>query len=189
MKKILVLLFVFACSISCFAQASFGPYTMFPNKKLAGSSYKPQMAFGKVNDQYMLALLVVKPGAYASFNEESILLLKFEDETIAKLPRAKGIEVEKDYASSWNSLLKTYNHFYRTYTSFELDEKSLDRIVNKQQKIIKIRVSYTNGDVQDWDIDAKYQPKFIAGLLESYEKVESKDAVRKETINDVEAGF
>ena len=55
--------------------------------------------------------------------------------------------------------------------------------------IKKIRVSFTNGDIKDWDIDVKYQTKLIQGLNESYVIVESKDTVRKGNLNDVESGF
>ena len=176
-------------TVSAFSQASYGTYTMFPNKKLAGSYYKPQLAFGKVNDQFLLVLYYTDPSTYATFDQESVMLLKFDDDSTVKLPISKSDEVTKKYETSWNSLLKCYNHFYETFTSFDLEQDVVDRIVKDQQNIKKIRVSFTNGDIKDWDIDLKYQPKLIKGLVESYNKVQSKDAVRKENIGDVESGF
>lgn len=189
MKRSLFLLMMLLCTTGVFAQASYGSYTMFPNKKLAGSYYKPQLAFGKVNDKYMLVLYYTDPSNYASFDEESVMLLKFEDDSTVKLPISKADNVSKKYETSWNSLLKCYNHFYMTFTSFDLEPETVEKIVMKKLNIKKIRVSFTNGDIKDWDIDAKYQPKLINGLVESYTKVESKDAVRKENIDDVESGF
>lgn len=176
-------------STFCFAQASYGSYTMFPNKKLAGSYYKPQLAFGKVNDQYLLVLCYTDPSAYATFDDESVMLLKFEDDTTVKLPICQEDPVSKKYETSWNSLLKSYNHFYETFTSFVIDDVNVQRVVKNRDLIKKIRVSFTNGDIKDWDIDLKYQPKLIDGLIKSYNMVESKDAVRKENIGDVESGF
>jgi hypothetical protein len=62
-------------------------------------------------------------------------------------------------------------------------------VINKKQNIKKIRVLFTNGNVEDWDIDKKYQPKLIKGLIESYDVVNSVQEIRKEKINNVEAGF
>lgn len=50
-------------------------------------------------------------------------------------------------------------------------------------------MSFTNGDIEDWDIDLKYQKKLTEGLSESYNIVETKDTDRKEKIKDVESGF
>ena len=86
-------------------------------------------------------------------------------------------------------MLKIHYHLYKTFTSFDLDQENVDRIVKNHDNIIKIRVSFTNGDIKDWDIDQKYQPKLIKGLVESFNKVKSEDAVRKENLDDVEAGF
>lgn len=60
---------------------------------------------------------------------------------------------------------------------------------NNKEIIKKIRVSFTNGDIEDWDIDLKYQKKLTEGLSESYNIVETKDTDRKEKIKDVESGF
>ena len=189
MKKFLITCLILVCTVSVFAQVSYGPYTMFPNKKLVGSYYKPQLGFGKVNDQYMLVLCYTDPERYAPFNEESVMLLKYADGTTVKLPISKYDKISKKYESIWDSILKLHYHFYKTFTSFDLDQENIDRIVKNHDNIIKIRVSFTNGDIKDWDIDQKYQPKLIKGLVESFNKVKSEDAVRKENLDDVEAGF
>ncbi len=190
MKKLLITTYlVLVCTISGFSQVSYGTYTMFPNKKLMGSYYKPQLGFGKVNDQYVLVLCYTDPEMYASFDEESVMLLKYADGTTVKLPISKQDKITKKYESIWDSMLKKYYHFYKTFTSFDLDQENIDRIVKNHDNIIKIRISFTNGDIKDWDIDQKYQPKLIKGLVESFNSVKSKDAVRKENIDNVEAGF
>lgn len=152
------------------AQVSFGSFTMFPNNKLWGSAYKPQLAFGKSNDQYLLVLKCTSPTDYASFDRESVMLLRLGNDSLVRLQIISEEAVVKDYKTSWNSSLKRYDHFYSTYTCFIIDDKLVDLIVNNNEVIKKIRVSYTNGDVQDWDIDAKYQPKLTKGLIRSYEK-------------------
>jgi hypothetical protein len=186
-KILFFLLLVFA--VSSYAQASYGSYTMFPNNKAWGSYYKPQLAFGKVNDQYLLVLCYTDPKAYASFDEESVMLLKFDDDSTVKLPISKSDEVMKKCESSWNSMKSRNTYYYKTFTSFDLDQNTIDKIVKQKMNIKKIRVSFTNGDIKDWDIDVKYQTKLIQGLNESYVIVESKDTVRKGNLNDVESGF
>ena len=188
-KKALAIVATLLFLSTSYAQVSFGSYTMFPNNKLWGSAYKPQLAFGKQDDQYLLVLKCTSPTDYASFDGESLMLLRLGNDSLVRLQILSEEAVVKDYQTSWNSSLKRYDHFYCTYTCFVIDNKLVDLIVNNNEVIKKIRVSYTNGDVQDWDIDEKYQPKLTKGLKKSYEKVESQDAVRKEKISDVEAGF
>lgn len=188
MKKMLLILLFVLVSVMSYGQVSIGSYTRFPNSKLFGLYYKPQLAFGKVDDIYLLALCYTSPTNYVSFDKESIMLLKFGDDSTAKL-HIFDENVVKDYETSWNSGTKQYNDFYRTYACFIIDDSIVQRIVNDKEVIKKIRVSFTNGDIEDWDIDTKYQKKLTEGLNESYNIVEKEDSVRKEKINDVESGF
>ena len=187
--KRLLLSFTMLFSMSfCFAQATYGTYTKFPDKGL-GTSYNPQLAFGKINDQYLLVLLYIDPTDYALFNEESVILLKFDDDSVAKLPISKLDDVTKDLETEWINIAKRYFYYYKTYTSYDIEQDVIDKIVKEKLNIKKIRVSFTNGDIKDWDINVKYKPKFIKGLVESYNVVVAEDADRKEKLKNVEDNF
>ena len=189
MKKMLLILLFVLVSVMSYGQVSIGSYTRFPNDKLFGLLWKPQLAFGKVNDVYLLALCYTSPTKYASFDNESILLLKFGDDSTVKLHLIDENTVKKDHETSWNAATKQYYDIYKTYACFIIDNSTVQRIVNDKEVIKKIRVLFTNGDIEDWDIDAKYQKKLTAGLNESYIIVEIEDSARKEKINDIESGF
>ena len=184
MKKLLFLIVITMMSFNLFAQTSTGGYVVFPDKKLMGLYYKPQLAFGRVNDSDIIVLLMTSPDDYASFDEDSRILIKFEDNSTVKLPICLEMDVEKDYETSWNSSLKKYSHFYQTYSCYNIDDETLKAIVEKGKKIIKIRVVRTNGDINDYDITEKYQPKLIEGLQNSYKQLNIIDKERKENIAD-----
>jgi len=185
----IMLMVAFSFAALSYAQVSFGKFTMFPNSKLFGSAWKPQLAVGVADDQYLLLLRYCSPKDYASFDDESVLLIRFGNDSVVKLPLYSVETVTKDYKSEWNSAYKQYIHYYITLSPFVIEKSVLDKIVEEGEVIKKVRVSFTNGDVQDWDVDNKYQQKFTKGLTESYQQVISKDAVRKENIEDVEHGF
>ena len=187
--KVVFLSLLFVCFLSnAYGQVSIGSYTMFPDSKLFGSAYKPQLSVGKVNDQYILSLRYVSPTTYASFDAESVLLIRLGDDSMVKLPFAKELDYEKKYENSYNKYTGT-SHFYITYSYYLIDADVLSRIVKDKEVIKKIRVSFTNGNVQDWEINEKYQQKLTEGLVDSYLYVESADAVRKEKMSNVESGF
>ena len=81
------------------------------------------------------------------------------------------------------------SHFYITYSCYSINESVLNLIVKDRAEIKKIRASFTNGDVEDWDISQSYQTKLTTGLIDSFKQVEISNAVRKEKINNVESGF
>ena len=70
-----------------------------------------------------------------------------------------------------------------TATHYEVPDDVLDRIVKQKKKITKIRIVFSNGDVADYDIPEKYQPKLISGLNNSYNNVLNEDAQRKKNIS------
>ncbi|OYP53734.1 hypothetical protein [Segatella bryantii] len=189
MKKFFLLLMMLICFSTSFAQTSYGTFTVFPNKKIYGINFKPKLAFGKINANYVLVLKYSSKKAYAVFDEGSVMLLKFEDDSVLKLPINTFVEPQTDYKSEILEITNKVLEHYITYTLFDLDQEAIDRIINKKQNIKKIRVLFTNGNVEDWDIDKKYQPKLIKGLIESYDVVNSVQEIRKEKINNVEAGF
>ena len=73
-KKIVCIITSLLFATIVYGQISVGSFTMFPNRKLWGVAYKPNIALGKINNQYLLVLRYVSPTTYASFDEESILL-------------------------------------------------------------------------------------------------------------------
>lgn len=187
MKKTLCIAVMALFFMNLQGQVSLGSFTTFPDSKLFGLAYKPELAIGKLNDQYIISLRYTSPKTYASFDEESILLMKLDNDSIIKLPIATEIDVVKKYDNSYTKY--GVSHFYITYTDYYIDDETLEVLVNSAATIKKIRVSFTNGDVEDWEIKENYRAKLKKGLLKSFQQVEAQDAVRKEKIDDVESGF
>lgn len=189
MKKVF-LIFVLMLSVSiCFGQASIGSLTRFPNNKLVGLSYKPQLGVGMIGEQYLLVLRYTDAHAYRQFDENSVLLLKLKDDTVINLPICKELPVSEFYSTEYLTALKRYADFYATMSSYPINEDVLFQIVANKNLIKKIRVSFTNGDVQDWDIDEKYQPKLVEGLTKSLKSAREQNAERKTKLDNVEEGF
>ncbi len=184
MRNLFLTIF-FCLSLVSFSQqtVSLGNFTKFPDDKMYGSYYKPSLAFGQVGSSYVLSLKVVQPDMYARFDETSRILVKFEDDYVIKLPILySSLGVSKNYD---NSIVgKTIVHHYITYTSYELCKEFIDRIVNKEEKIKKIRIVFANGDATDYDINKKYMKKLTTGLKESYYRVVAKQQQKQKTLND-----
>ena len=186
--QIILIFCIFACLFSnSYGQVSIGPYTMFPDSKFLGSAYKPQLSIGKIDNQYILSLRYVSPNTYASFDEESVLLLRLGNDSIIKLSFAKELDFEKKYENSY-SKYTGITHFYITYSYYWIDIDALNRIVKDKEVIKKIRASFTNGNFHDWEISDKYQVKLTERLIECFNSVESADSIRKEKMNNVESG-
>ena len=187
MKKLaLIIIFTFAACIAAFAQQTIGSFVMLPNSKLKGSYYKPQMALTKIQNSYFITVRCTCSNTYESFDSESVVLLKFDDESVEKLHISPLVEVSKKYSNT--AIGSTIVDFYSTYSTYELSEECLKKIINKQQ-IKKVRLSFTNGNVKDYDITPNYMEKMAEKLYESYLIVESTDTSRKSVIQDVETGF
>ena len=184
MRNLFLTIF-FCLSLVSFSQqtVSLGNFTKFPDDKALGSYYKPSLAFGQVGTTNVLSLKVVQPDMYARFDETSRILVKFEDDYVIKMPilyNSLGVTNKYDNMTSGIS----FYQFYTTYTSYELDEKFIDRIVNKEDKIKKIRIVFANGDAIDYEINKKYMKKLTTGLKESYYRVLAKQQQKQKTLND-----
>ena len=186
MKKFLSLLIITFFSLTAMGQVSIGNFTMFPNKKMMGSAWKPQMGIAKANDKYYLSICCTANNTYYSFDANSVVLIRFSDDSVEKLTLTPNIEVGKNYSNSYvGSVLVSY---YKTFSYYELSDSCLEKIKNKEH-MKKVRITYTNGNLNDYDITDSYMSKFAEGLYNSYILVESSDAVRKQNMNDVESGF
>lgn len=188
MKKVLFTFILALLSISAYSQVTYGEYVNFPNNNFANRKILPSLAFGKVDDQDVICLRYVNTdGDYASFDQSSQLLFKIGDEII-HIPMSKvDTNIEKKYDSMYAGSVLC--RFWITYTAFDMDKETVDKIVNQKQKITKIRVIFTNGENKDYDIKEKYQAKLTEGLIKSYQGVSSTDAVRKNNLDNDEAGF
>ena len=187
MKKMLCVAVITLFFTNIYGQVSLGSFTRFPDSKLFGIAYKPELAIGKLNDQYVISLSYTSPKTYASFDEKSILLMRLDNDSVIRLPLAKELDVSEKY----DNINTQYGicHLYITYTYYYINDETLDVLVKSDATIKKIRVSFTNGDVEDWEIKDNYRAKLKKGLLKSFQQVESQDAIRKEKIDDVESGF
>jgi hypothetical protein len=165
MKKIILVFITALFYIETNAQISVGGYTMFPDRKLAGSFYKPQLSFASINGDNYLVLLFTDSKAYKTFDNNCRLLLKFEDGSIARLPIDLSQGVVKDYDSMSDDF--GLARFYITYTCYPIGKHTINKILN-EEKIIKIRIGLPNGNVLDYDISKKYQLKLVKGLAASH---------------------
>lgn len=183
MKRFFLLLF--SCIfLNMYSQTtvSLGNFTKFPDDKSFGILYKPSIAFGQFGSIFVLSLKVVQADNYALFDSDSRLLFKFEDEGVVKLPILFDIGITHNFDNMVSGI--SYYKFYTTYTSYELNEEFVDRIVNKEQKIKKIRIVFSNGEAIDYDINKKYMKKLTYGLKESYYRVISKQQEKQKILQD-----
>lgn len=167
-------------------QVSIGDFTMFPNKKLSYSTWKPQMAIAKAYDKYYLCIRCTARNGYHSFDYKSVVLIRFEDNSVEKLTLTPNIEVSKKFKSSIAGTILIEE--YTTYSYYELSESCYNKIDDKK-RMKKIRITYTNGDLDDYIINTNYMDKLADGLYNSLMSVEDEDAFRKQNMNDVESGF
>ncbi len=179
MKKIFCLITIFYTVLLVSAQSSTGSFVMFPDGSLFGSAFKPKIAFYQDTDPIIknfFILSVAKNDGYADFDENSRMLIKFEDGSKFTLPILAGVE-SRDF--SYISNISVYN----VLTMYRLDDQILEKIRN-YESIIKIRIVYTNGDIDDYDIDESYQYKFIRKLNNSYNEVIEDNSQMKRNMND-----
>lgn len=186
MKRMLIVCAIFLLSITnVFAQTSISTFVRFPDNKLAGRSYKPMLAFARVDDVTYLALKMIHPYNYNSFDSESRILIRFEDETVIKLPIHYEFGVFKNFDTSWNSSLNRFSDFYITDTLYDIPMGDITKLTSC--KIVKIRVVQTNGDIDDYPIGEIYQNKLLIGLKESYQELMYLDRQRK--VNNMDETF
>ncbi len=187
MKRLLITFLMFLSFNFVYSQVCLGTFASFPQKK--AKRYDPSLAIAKIGNDYLLALRYVEPSSYAQFDEESVLLIKFEDDKVLKLPFNKEHGVLNEHDEEWLGLIRGgLANYYISNVFFDVNNDFLGNLLDKKN-IIKIRVSFTNGDLKDWDIDAKYQPVLTKKLCESYSEVEKEYEIRKKNIENVESGF
>lgn len=187
MKRLLITFLMFLSFHFVYSQVCLGSFTHFPQKK--GKRYNPALAIAKINNDYLLAFRYIDPSSYANFDEESVLLIKLGDDKVYKLSLNKNCGVQNEYENEWLGLVRGgMAHYYISIVYFNINQDLIGKILEKEN-IKKIRVSFTNGDLKDWDIDTKYQPMLTKGLYESYSEVEKEYEIRKNNIDNVEDGF
>lgn len=189
MKRLFFVFIMFVYITHSFAQTSVGSFVRFPNNKLFGRLYKPSLTFIKSEEKMDLILTYVRSDGYASFDENSQILFKFEDGSIEKLPTWKPFATKNSYDSMWQSVTKTYAHFYITNIGFDIDPEIINKIVKDNVKITKIRILFSNGDFKDWEISKSYQKKLIKGLTKSYNEALIENKTRKSLLDNSEKDF
>ena len=97
MRKLFLLLIASLLSVSAYSQVSYGRFVMFPDAKLFGSMWKPQIDFVRVDEQDIIGIRTCSSDTYCSFNSESRVLLRFADSTVVKLPIIEELDVQKDF--------------------------------------------------------------------------------------------
>lgn len=189
MKRLILSLLVLIGTLNIYSQVSVGTPVKFPDNIFLALAYKPALTFIKSDDGVGLLLFYTRDDYYASFDEESVILLKFEDETIEKLPIYQPVYVHESYDSQYDSSLKSISHLYTTTVRFEISPEITERIVTRNEKIVKIRVLFSNGKVKDWDIKKSYRSKLTKKLVKSYKEANQNYIIQKENIDNVENNF
>lgn len=182
MKRFITFIAFAILCIQASAQVSVGGYTQFPDAGIIGALWKPQMTFARINEQNVVVVRSSGSTDYYSFDEDSRVLIRFADSTVVKLLFIPTINVEKDYDAHYSSGITTQS--FVTYSCYEVEDETIEKIVNEQTPIVKIRLAYANGTVRDYDIKKSYQKKFIQGLTNSYNKAVSDNAARQRNATD-----
>ncbi len=174
MKKVLLSLMLFGIAASGFSKAVYGSYTTFPNAKVFSYFSKPQLAFSQSNGQVMLSLNYNDASSFVAFDENSTLIIEFENQAVY-LPLNKAEQVMQKQQVIGSADMHR-GIIYQTNANFDADQSVIDKIVNDQQNIKSIRVTFANSDTKEWGIDEKYQAKLTSKLIKSYNKVQAKSA-------------
>lgn len=186
MKRIFLSLLFIITTLQSFAQYSVGSYVIFPDLKKWGINYKPRMAISKIGQSFYLNVCYKRTDHYEHFNSNSVLLLKFEDDSVDKLSiLGNASEVYNCSISDYDAHLTEY---YTTYTDYTLTDECLQKILDKK-RIKKIRIVFTNGNFKDYDITPKYMGKMADNLIKSYEEVMLQDTDRNSIMQNAETGF
>ena len=65
MRRFFLSLVLLITTVSAYSQVSYGGYTVFPDAKLYGYNFKPQISFAMVEDMLLFSVLVTSSGDYA----------------------------------------------------------------------------------------------------------------------------
>ena len=165
MKRIVISLVLTLLCVTTYSQVSYGRFVMFPDSKLPGSMWKPQINFTRLDDQDIIGIRTCASDTYHSFDTDSRVLGRFADSTIVKLPIIPEFEVQKSYNNTWVGNVLVDN--YVTYSFYNIEDETIAKIVEKLIPIVKIRIVFTNGNVSDYEIKPSYQKKLTDGLIKS----------------------
>lgn len=182
MKRLLLLLTLFLMGISAYSQVSYGKFVMFPDAKLVGSMWKPQIDFVRMDESDIICIRTCSSDTYKSFDAESRVLIRFSDSTMVKLPIIEELDVVKDYDNEW--IASSLTEKYITFSYYSIEAETIDKIIEDKVPIIKIRLVFTNGNIQDYDIPKNYQQKLLDGLIASRKDAISTNHVRKTNQSD-----
>lgn len=116
---------------------------------------------------------------YKDFDQESRILIRFTDDYVSTLYR----DVDSAVETSRQSLIPG-NPIYITYVRFNLDKETRKRMMNPTLGIKKIRIVFTNGEIQDYNIKGNKQYKFLEQLRKSYKNAEKDNAERMNNSDD-----
>ena len=182
MKKFMVALMLCFVSIGTFAQFSVGEYVQLV-KGLPGW-YQGKVALAVTNvdgvEVPSMCLYMNSSRDYDIYDEDSRILVKFDDDTKMTLPRKKGDQTLNEYSNQvLNGVL--YRH-YQTYTQYDVDTDFLNKIL--QNGIVKVRVVMTNGNVREYEIKGSYQREFTKKLKDSYVTARKANQQREKNMND-----
>lgn len=182
MKKFMVALMLCFVSIGTFAQFSVGEYVQLV-KGLAGW-YQGKVALAVTNvdgvEVPSMCLYMNNSVDYDVYDEDSRILVKFDDDTKMTFHRIKGDQTLKEYDNQLvNGVI--YQH-YQTYTRYALDMNFLNKILTNG--IVKVRIVMANGDAKDYEIKGGYQKEFTKKLKESYVTARKNNKQREKNMND-----
>lgn len=155
---------------------------MFPDAKLTGSLWKPQINFVRINELDVISIRTCADDTYNMFDADSRVLMRFADSTVVTLPIIEELDIEKVYDPQWvgSSLIDQYV----TYSFYSIKEDTIYKIVVDKIPIVKIRLVFTNGDISDYDIPKHYQKKLVDGLISSRNQAFTTNKVRKSNMTD-----
>lgn len=182
MKKFMVALMLCFISNGTFAQFSVGEYVQLV-KGLAGW-YQGKIALAVTNidgvEVPSMCLYMNNSVDYDIYDEESRILVKFDDDTKMTLHRLKGDQTLKEYDNQVIS--GVLYHHYQTYTQYYVEMDFLNKLLTNG--IVKVRVVMANGNAKDYEIKGGYQKELSSKLKDSYVTARKENKQREKNMND-----
>lgn len=129
-----------------------------------------------------LVLDMIASDTYYKFNDESRVLMRFSDGTVATLHRRKGDRTMEKYNNC--VLGGTIFHLYHAVTEYDLDSDARTALLNPAIEIVKIRVVLTNGNIRDYDMSGKVGRKFLEAIRSSYQAAQKSNHIRINNSDD-----
>ena len=182
MKKIIIAFILCFVSIGVSAQYSIGDYVQLVKGITGWYQDKIAIAVMNVNDKEIPIMVLCSHSSldYDVFNEESRILIKFDDDTKMTLHRVPDDETIKDYDNAvYNGIL--YHHYY-TFTHYIIEKEFLLKIL--QNGITKVRVVKANGNANEYDIKESYQKTLTEKLKDSYIAARKENKQKEKNMND-----